>query len=62
MSVVGQASSENQEKTIQGGEGAAETNANISAEEGETANFDEHVQGEVSPMNEMAESFYNLQI
>ncbi|XP_060819012.1 kelch-like protein 10 [Bombus pascuorum] len=55
----GQASSENQQKTIQGGEGAVETNADVPTEEEETANFDEHVQRDVSPMNEMAESVGN---
>lgn len=62
MSFLGQASSESQQKTIQGGEGAVETNADISTEEEETehVNFDEHVQRDVSPMNEeMAESVGN---
>ncbi|XP_076639357.1 kelch-like protein 10 [Colletes latitarsis] len=53
-----QASSENQEKTNQGGEGAAETN-DISVEEEETVNFVDHDQGE-SDMNEMAESVGNF--
>lgn len=56
---LGQASSENQQKTTQGGEGAVETNADIPTEEEETGNFDEHVQRDVSPMNEMAESVGN---
>ncbi|KZC09505.1 Kelch-like protein 10 [Dufourea novaeangliae] len=56
----GQASSENQEKTNQGGEGAAETNAAISTEEGESVNFEEHDQGEAGPMEEIAESGGNF--
>ena len=59
LSFLGQASSESQQKTIQGGEGAVETNADISTEEEEAVNFDEHVQRDVSPMNEMAESVGN---
>lgn len=58
--VIGQASSENQDKTNQGGEGAVETNATISVEEEETVDFEEHVQGEVSTMNETAESVGNF--
>ncbi|XP_076229001.1 uncharacterized protein LOC116426173 isoform X1 [Nomia melanderi] len=57
----GQASSENQEKTNQGGEGAAEMNAAISEnEEEEAVNFEEHDQGEVSAMDEAAESVGNF--
>ncbi|XP_034186020.1 kelch-like protein 10 [Osmia lignaria lignaria] len=43
----GQASSENRDKTNQGGEGAVETNATISVEEGESVNIDELVQEEI---------------
>ncbi|OAD52540.1 Kelch-like protein 10 [Eufriesea mexicana] len=53
----GQASSENQQKSTQGGEGAAETNASISTEEG--VNFNEQVPREVSSMNEIAENVGN---
>lgn len=60
LSSSGQASSENQEKANQGGEGAVETNSSISAEEVESVNFEEHVQGEASPMNEMPESVGNF--
>ncbi|XP_076685259.1 kelch-like protein 10 [Andrena cerasifolii] len=56
----GQASSENQEKANQGGEWAVETNPAISIEEEESVNFEEHVQGEVSPMNETADSVGNF--
>lgn len=57
---LGQASSENQEKANQGGEWAVETNSAISIEEEESVNFEENVQGEVSPMNEMADSVGNF--